>query len=98
MCEVREFPFPTGLIPIPREWPIPGNMTISAEKTSFPFPLYSRGIWLIPGEILIPGKFPFFKILKKLNKENNKFCYKSVKMSKKSQKSRKVLWIIIIYD
>ena len=32
MCEVREFPLPWGLIPIP------GNMKISALKIAFPFP------------------------------------------------------------
>ena len=80
MCGVRECPFPRGLIPIPREWPIPGNMAISALKIYFPFPQYSRGIWLIPGEFPIPGKFPFFfeNLKKNWTKKFNRFCNESV--------------------
>ena len=75
MYEVREFPFSKGLIPIPREWLISGNMAISALKISYPFPKYSRGIWLVSREFPIPGKFQFFSKIRPKNWRKNLIRY-----------------------
>ena len=56
--QIAGIPIPEDLIPIPRERPFPGNKHFLPENFPFPFPVYSRGIRLIPREFPIPKLFP----------------------------------------